>query len=111
VGITIYIASDTMGFGDNELGRILIRSFIKVVKDMDPRPSCLIFVNRGVFLTTEGSDLIDDIKAIEASGAKVLSCGTCLDFFNRKDKVKVGIVSNMHDITDALMNSTKVIRP
>jgi len=111
VGITIYIASDTMGFGDDELGRILIRGFIKVVKDMDPRPSCLIFVNRGVFLTTEGSELIDDIKAIEASGAKVLSCGTCLDFFNRKDKVKVGIVSNMHDITDALMNSTKVIRP
>ncbi len=110
-GIALYIASDTMGIGDEKLGRILMKGFIKAIKEVKPRPSWIIFVNKGVFLTTEGSDLIEDIKAIEESGAEVLSCGTCLDFFNRKAKVKVGIISNMHDITNALMNSSKVIRP
>ena len=109
--ITVYIHSDRMGQGDDTLGKILIKGFIKTLKDVDPKPRRMIFVNSGVFLTTEGSELIDALKELEEMGIEILSCGTCLDFFNRKDKLKVGVASNMFDITSALVQSDKVVIP
>jgi len=109
--ITVYIHSNRMGQGDDELGAILIKGFIKTIKDVDPKPRRMIFVNSGIFLTTEGSELIDALKELEEMGIEILSCGTCLDFFNRKEKLQVGLASNMFDITSALMQADKVVIP
>ncbi len=109
--ITVYIHTDRMGQGDDALGRILIKGFIKTIKDVDPKPRRMIFVNSGIFLTTEGSEVIDALKELEEMGIEILSCGTCLDFFNRKDKLEVGLASNMFDITSALMQADKVVIP
>jgi len=109
--VTIYVHSDTMGRGDDTLGAILIKGFLKTLKDVDPKPRRMIFVNRGIFLTTEGSEVIETLKELEAMGVEILSCGTCLDFFHRKDASNVGIASNMFDITSALMQADKVVIP
>jgi len=109
--IVVYVHSNTMGRGDDVLGGILIKGFLKTLRDVDPKPSKVIFVNKGVFLTTEGSELIEDIRELEEMGIEVLSCGTCLDFFNMKEKLKVGLASNMFDITSALMQADKVVMP
>ncbi len=109
--IAVYVHSDRMGQGDDALGRILIKGFLKTIKDVDPKPRRMIFVNSGIFLTTEGSEVIDALKELEEMGIEILSCGTCLDFFNRKDALKVGLASNMFDITSALMEADKVVIP
>jgi len=109
--IVVYVHSNTMGRGDDALGGILIKGFLKTLRDVDPKPAKLVFVNKGVFLTTEGSELIGDILELEEMGIEVLSCGTCLDFFNLKEKLKVGLASNMFDITSALMQADKVVMP
>jgi len=109
--ITVYIHSDRMGQGDDALGGVLIKGFIKTIKDVDPKPRRMIFVNSGIFLTTEGSEVINALRELEETGIEILSCGTCLDFFNRKDKLEVGLASNMFDITSALMQSDKVVIP
>jgi peroxiredoxin family protein len=51
-------------------------------------------------LTTEGSDVIDILKQLEEKGVEILSCGTCLDFYNLKDKLSVGRVTNMYEIAE-----------
>lgn len=109
--ITLYIHSDRMGQGDDTLGGILIKGFIKTLRDVDPKPRRMIFVNSGIFLTTEGSEVIDALKELEAMGIEILSCGTCLDFFNRKEKLQVGVTSNMYDIASALLQADKVVIP
>ena len=109
--VVVYVSSDQMGMGDQELGSILIRAFLKTLKDVNPKPKKLIFVNSGVKLTTEGSDAIESIKELEAMNIAVLSCGTCLDYYRLKDKLQVGIVSNMFDIASSLMEADRVIRP
>ncbi len=109
--ITIYVHSDRMGQGDDTLGSILIKGFLKTLKDVDPKPRRMIFVNSGIFLTTEGSAVIDALKELEAMGIEILSCGTCLDFFNRKEKLQVGVASNMYDIASALLQADKVVIP
>jgi hypothetical protein len=47
--------------------------------------------------------------ALASSGTKILACGTCLNFFNLKEKLKVGTASNMVEITNMLLNAAKVV--
>ena len=107
----LLIANAEFGLGSSELGRILMRSFLKTVAHTEPKPERAIFMNAGVHLTTEGSELLEEIQALEKVGTQVLSCGTCLDYFRLKDKLKVGQITNMQDTVGALMAASHVIRP
>lgn len=100
--MTIGIASDTMGSGDDTLGKILMKSFIYTVSETEPYPSTIVFYNGGVRLTVEGSEVIDDLIALEKKGVEIISCGTCLDFLELKEKLKVGSISNMYTIYEKL---------
>ena len=71
----------------------------------------MICYNRGAFLTTEDPDTVKDLKTLEEAGAVIMTCGTCLDYYGLKEKLQVGIISNMYDIAEALMNAAVVIRP
>jgi selenium metabolism protein YedF len=109
--VVVYINSNLMGVGEEALGAILMRSFLKTLLDLKPIPSKLIFVNSGVRLTTEGSEVLESLKAISEKGAEILSCGTCLDFYGLKEKLRVGIISNMYDIAQSLLEADRLIRP
>lgn len=73
-------------------------------------PTTMIFVNSSIFLTTEGSPVLPALQEIEKKGVQIINCGTCVDFYKRKEKLKVGIISNMYTITETLMKATKIIR-
>lgn len=107
--MTIAFSSDIMGKDDAELGKILMKSFIYTVSESTPYPSTMIFFNYGVKLTCEGSPVLDDLIALEKEGVEIISCGTCLDFLNIKDKLKVGSISNMYTIYEKLKNPAKNI--
>lgn len=92
------IGTDKLGKGSDDLGKILMKSFLYTLSETKPYPSFLIFLNSGVKLTTSGSESLDDLKKMEEAGVKIVSCGTCLDFFEIKSKLEVGKVSNMYDI-------------
>jgi len=106
---SVFVSSDTMGKGDDKLGKILIRAFFPTLFEIKPQPDKIIFMNSGVKLTVEGSEVIDSLRMIEEEGMEILVCGTCLDFFNLKDKIKVGHISNMFEIVDSLINSDKIL--
>lgn len=109
--IVIYINSNVMGVGDEELGKILMEAFLKTMIIADPHPRKLIFVNSGVKLAIEGSDVVGHVKEMEKKGVEVLSCGTCLNFYGLKEKLQVGVISNMYDIIESLIEADKVISP
>ena len=106
-----FIASSALGVGDEQLGRILMRAFVKTLKELDPLPERLVFVNSGVRLTTQGSDLLADLRELEGRGVRILSCGTCLDYYQLKEALEVGTVTNMHDIVTSLVAADRVLRP
>lgn len=105
----VCITTNVFGKGSEELGAILMKAFLNTLWDYQPRPAKLIFVNAGVFLATEGSDVLDSVELLDKEGVEVLSCGTCLAFFGIKEKLKVGKVSNMHEIVASLMTAGRVI--
>lgn len=105
--MTIAFASDKMGKGSDELGNILIKSFIYTVTETEPLPKSLIFYNGGVRLTCEDSPVLEDLKTLAEKGVEIVSCGTCLDFFEMKDKLAIGEISNMYTIYERLKNPAK----
>jgi selenium metabolism protein YedF len=109
--VVVFVASDQFGTGDEQLGRVLMRAFLKTLKELQPLPACVIFANAGVRLTTQGSDLLDDLRQLQAAGMQILSCGTCLDYYHLKDSLEVGRVSNMFEIASTLAAADRVLRP
>lgn len=105
----VLFSSRTMGKGSEELGEILIKSFIYTLTESTPYPSTMIFYNGGVYLTCEGSPVLEDLKKLEKEGVEIISCGTCLDYYNLKDKLQVGEISNMYTIYDKMRNAANII--
>jgi len=73
-------------------------------------PDRMLFVNSGVLLTTEGSEVLEALEQLGNRGAEVMSCGVCLDFFHRKEKLRVGTVTNMFTIAESLLTADSVVR-
>ncbi|MDN5364423.1 MAG: hypothetical protein PWQ91_1485 [Eubacteriales bacterium] len=105
----LLLTSNTMGRGSEELGQILIRSFFYTLVEAEKIPSALYLVNSGVKIACEGSELLDHLRALAERGMEIRVCGTCLDYFQLKEKLKVGQVTNMYAIWDALAQADKVI--
>ena len=109
--MVVAVDSETMGSGDEELGKILMKGFIYALSQLEELPKALIFYNAGAKLTVDGSASLEDIKNLEAQGVEILTCGTCLNFFGLTEKLAVGSVSNMYTIVEALSKADKVIKP
>ena len=71
----------------------------------------IVCYNTGAYLTCEGADTLEDMKALEAEGVNILTCGTCLDFYGIKDKLAVGTVTNMYEIVEVMEKAKNIVRP
>ncbi len=107
--ILVLCATDRLGTGDDELGRKLMVNFIGTLGEMGKDLWRLIFVNNGVKLTTDGSDVLKDLKTYEEDGLHMLVCGTCLNHFNLLERKRVGQTTNMLDIVTAMQLADQVI--
>jgi selenium metabolism protein YedF len=107
--IMVMCATDRMGYGDDDLGRKLMVNYIRTLAEMGPELWRLVFVNNGVKLTIDGSEVLADLQAYAQKGLKILVCGTCLDHFDLVEKKQVGETTNMLDIVTATQLADKVI--
>jgi len=107
--IMVLIATDRLGNGDDELGKKLIISFIKTIKEMGDELWRLVLVNNGVKLTINDSPVLEDLVAYKNDGLTILVCGTCLTHFGLLKAKKVGETTNMLDIITAMQLADKVI--
>ena len=109
-GDVVLIESDCLGTGDRELGEILMRAFLNTLWDTEPKPTRVLFLNSAVNLTTEGSEVLDTLRLLEEKGVRILSCGTCLEYYGLKEQLRVGQVTNMYETVSSLIAADKVIR-
>lgn len=109
LSMAVLISGATIGRGDDELGAILMRNFLRMLLEQEPRPQTVVFMNGGVRLAVDGSPVLDELAALQAKGVELLSCGTCLDFFGLRERVKAGRASNMAEIFQRLGQAEKVL--
>lgn len=109
--IVVYISSETIGYEEQTLGRILMKGFFSSVKALDIKPKTIIFVNTGVFLTTKNEEVISILKELEENfGVEILNCGTCTDYFNITKEVKVGSIADAYTVFKKVFEADKVVR-
>lgn len=110
-GLVAVLASDQMGSGNEELGRLLMKGFVYAMTQLEELPETILLYNGGAKLSVEGSQSLEDLKSLEALGVEILTCGTCLNYYELGDKLRVGSVTNMYEIVEKLAAAGTVIRP
>lgn len=108
--LVLLVASEFLGRGEHdELGSVLMRAFFHSLGESDRLPDSIYFLNSGVKLVLEGSPVLEDLRALRGKGTEVYACGTCLDYYGAKDRVRVGEVTNMYSIAEALLSAGRVV--
>lgn len=107
----VCIQKSILGAGADDLGSRLIQLFINTLPDINDQPSTLVFLNSSIYFTLMDSPVLEPLRKLEAAGVRILVCGTCLDFFGKKEELAVGMVSNMYEIMDLMAKSPKVLYP
>ena len=107
----VFIGSDQMGNGEPKLGQILMKNFIFTLTEADVIPDAIYFVNTGVKLTIGGSDVLEPLEQLANQGVDIASCGLCLEYFDAKDSLAVGRISNMLELINALEGAGNIVQP
>jgi len=106
---TFWILSDTLGSGDAELGRLLMRNFVYALARTEALPARIMLMNGAVKLACEGSESLDDLRLLVEKGVIVKACGTCLDYLHLKDALAVGEIGDMGGSVGALAGDSDVV--
>lgn len=101
-GITYLILSDKLGKGDDELGKLLMKSFLYTLTQTEPFPKKILLLNSAVKLSTENIETVEHLQMLKENGTEIFSCGTCLNFYNLAEELKVGEIGNMYDVVESL---------
>jgi len=109
--LLLILKSNILGEGEPDLGEKLIKSFLEQLFESGSLPARIICVNSGIFLSTEGSGVFDILQKYETEDSEIISCGTCLDYYNRRDKLIVGQPTNMKIIVSSMLDYKKFIAP
>lgn len=107
----VLFRNNLMGTGPEELGAILMQAFVNTLSKVEPIPSALLFYNNGIHLAVEGSPVLPALQELEKKGVSLLVCGTCLDYFKSKGRLRASRVSNMYEILEKLTLAGHVIEP
>ena len=105
----ILITREGIGFADVVLQHKLFSTYLKLLLENDSLPAVLCFYTDGVKLVVAGSPFLEQLSQLEQRGVRLISCSTCINYFELGDKVRVGIVGGMPDILEAQTRASKVI--
>ncbi len=105
----VFVTSHTLGDGAEELGEKLMSNYMIALSEGQNLPAHIFFMNSGVQLVQEGSKVLGALEKLAEAGVKILACGTCLDYYQLKEKLAVGEISNIYTLRDLFASASKVI--
>lgn len=107
--VAVLICQEVLGGTDSQLGEVLIKGFLSTLADRGTPPRVVALMNEGVKLTLADHSASDSLKKLEQRGVSVLVCGTCTNHFGITEQVQVGTVSNMFEISEALLEAGRTV--
>jgi selenium metabolism protein YedF len=110
-GLAVAVSSEFMGQGDDNLGRQLMSSFFVSLSCLDVMPVVIAFYNSGVRLALKDSPVLDTLIELEKKGTEILLCSTCVDHYKIGERIGVGKIGDMYDITHKLSAAGNVLKP
>jgi hypothetical protein len=109
--LLLVLKSAGIGESEPDLAQELMIRFLNVLYDSGRLPAKVICMNSGIFLTTVGSPVAEIVAKFAAAGTEFSTCGTCLDYYGRREKLIVGVAGNMKESVEAMLSFKKVLTP
>ena len=72
-------------------------------------PQLVALMNEGVKLALKNTSSCDHLSALRKKGTRILVCGTCTNHFGITADIGAGVISNMFEITEALLSADKIL--
>jgi selenium metabolism protein YedF len=108
-GVIFLITGDQIGISAEEPGKKLMQTFLYSLAQLPKAPELILLLNAGVKLAAQGSEVLDNLKALAGHGADIRSCGQCLTYYGLTEKLAVGKITNMMEIVEFLTSSRRTV--
>ena len=105
----LIISREGMGSASDELQTVLIINFFRSLLSEDQIPGTIFFYADGVKLNLHGSVIEDQLIELEIRGTAILTCTTCLNYFEVMPQLATGKKGGMPDLIRLIGSSDKVI--
>ena len=105
----VVIDKNRMGHGDDELGELLLKTFLSTIKELNTKVYAIYCYNSGVKIGIDKA-YTSILQELRDSGIKIYFCGACIKFFEITE-IDVKEQTNMLSIMEAMANATSVLRP
>jgi selenium metabolism protein YedF len=103
------VTAQTLGRGDEGLGRTLAVNFLRALAFRDDVPLTVVCYNEGVKLAEQGSPAVPMLEALAQKGSDIVLCGTCVNYFELGERMAIGRIGDMHGIVAALLDAEQVV--
>lgn len=107
---SVLVACDKIGGGDDNLGEILIGEYFEALNECEKLPKEMLFISSGVKLLDKDSKCLEDIRMLYQKGVAILINDTSLDYYNLRENITFGEISNMYDMVIAMKKSEKLVK-
>ena len=107
--VVVLITREGMGNAAPELAMKLVTTYLTLLMENGSLPKAICFYTEGVKLVVDDSPVLGLLAKLESKGVHLIICQTCLNYYNLRDKVRVGIIGGMGDILAAMALAGKVI--
>ncbi|MCL2353329.1 MAG: hypothetical protein FWC69_01715 [Defluviitaleaceae bacterium] len=108
INLAIALNGEYMG-KDESIGKVFLSNFLNSLSGAATCPEYIILYNSAVKIACQNDFDIENLKMLEARGTKILLCGTCVKHYDIESQIKIGTISNIHEITQVMMNAKKLI--
>jgi len=103
------VSSAFLGRGDDELGRLLMEDFLRELSHSEVVPQSVVFINSGVKLLCEESNVLQELMYLEKRKVGVFACEKSLDKYGLRQKLCVGTPIKIYNLVNYLASANKVV--
>jgi len=105
----LLVCREGIGNGDLGLQTILAINFFNTLLKENQTPKTIFFYAEGVKLNLHGSVIEDQLAELERRGTSILTCTTCLNFYESLSELATGKKAGMVDMIRLIGESAKVV--
>jgi DsrE/DsrF-like family len=99
----------TVPVEDRSFGLEMFDKFLHSLETQKILPRTFCLYTDGVKLVCEGSPALLGLKLLQGMGVRMVVCRTCLERFHLLEKVAVGEIGGMSEITELLLEADSVV--
>jgi hypothetical protein len=107
--IVVVFTSDSLGRGNELLGKKLVIHFLQSLINGGSKPKAIVLLNSAVKMASGRNETIGKLTVLEEQGAKIMVCISSAQDYELLDNLSVGFAASMDDICEAMMTALKVI--